>query len=428
MNITLILVVLLLLYKLVNNRYGRDTLTKRILLIYVCWWVFCLILSSFGFYGFKPLSTNSTVIMLSHLFFFLCGYMMVKDCGTLNGIENHLSSVILKLSTSKVFNILIVGALLYVMSLYITFAARLALTNSMADVRNDYYGGSLYGNMFSVINGLILSPLNYICLPVFSYTLLRKPNFITLITGLFLVIYASLGGGRLNYAYILLSIIYINYCLLKINIKKMVLPFAVLMTIAYFGISYVTAARYGNTEFSVETITNGIDKTNEQLLSYAIGSFTAYDYAMEHNYVEKMGGYQYGRLTGASFEALAYTILGKLGIHIHKSLDDFTDIVQNNLISISDNMSWNALYTSLLYYYCDAGLIGVIVVSVFFGVLLHVLINQLRKFKTFPYIVLLGFFFQNLIYSTMSYGFTSLFALLFVLIMIKVGKIKSVNR
>lgn len=197
-----------------------------------------------------------------------------------------------------------------------------------------------------------------------------------------------------------------------------------ILVLGYFSVCYITAARFGEDFNSIKAISEGMEKTNEQILSYSAGPFAAFDYAIDHDYVEKMGGYQCGRLTGASIEAFLYTFFNRFGFLIHKSLDDFTQIVQEEPIAISDVMSWNALYTSLLYYYCDLGILGVCLFPFIFGYVFHKLINLLIRNVSFSSVVLLGYFYQRMIYSTMSYGFTDLFALLFVIVVYIIAKRK----
>ena len=84
---------------------------------------------------------------------------------------------------------------------------------NMSDIRDDYYDSNIYGSLFSIINGPILATFNLFLIPVFSWMCFKKRNWFTLIQGLYLFGYSSLGGGRFGFVRIGVGLLFVGFCL-----------------------------------------------------------------------------------------------------------------------------------------------------------------------------------------------------------------------
>ena len=84
---------------------------------------------------------------------------------------------------------------------------------SMSELRTDFYESGIYGTFFSIVNGPILSTFNLFLIPIFSWMLFKKRNWLLIVQGLFLFGYASLGGGRFGYLRIAIGIAFVGFCL-----------------------------------------------------------------------------------------------------------------------------------------------------------------------------------------------------------------------
>lgn len=421
--IVFILLAYFLLFQNIRKNHKNDTLIYRATLSYVGWWFLCQSLASFGLYGFPPPGLYANILIILHLYAFVWGMGRYKDKITYDRecLANGLNSAVSYLSGSWFFKIVLLVAVIYIVRLYMHFSAQLILYNTMGELRSEVYTGSIYGESFTLIKGLLLNPLNYLCLLVFSCKILEKIDIVTILTGVYVLVYASLAGGRIDYVWILTTLLLVNFCIKGANLKRFMLPTVIGVGILYFLISMVTAARLSGASMSLSSVVDGFDETNAQIISYAVGPISAFDYALSHDYLGTLGGFQCGRLTGSSIDGLIFTIFGKLGISIGSPLNELGKLVQDNYIALSSEMNWNALYTSLLYYYCDAGVLGIIVFPIIFGYLFISIAYRMIKKPNISYFVLMVFFFHKMMYSVMSYGFITLFELLFVAVLLYLG-------
>lgn len=425
--IAFIVIAYFVLFQNIRKQLKNNTLIYRATMAYVGWWFLCQSLASFDLYGCPSPGIYANILIILHIYAFVWGLRAYnKDKVAYNRVNmaNSLSSAVANLSGSWLFKIVLVFAVIYTVRLFMHFSAQIALYNTLGELRSEVYDGNIYGENFPLIKGLLLNPLNYLCLLVFSYKVLEKIDIVTILTGVYVIVYASLAGGRIDYVWILTSLFLVNFCIKGNDLKRFMLPTIISVGILYILISLITAARLSGASMSFSTVIDGFDDTNSQIISYAVGPLSAFDYALSHDYVGTLGGFQYGRLTGSSIDALMFSILGKLGISISCPLNELAKLVQDNYISLSPERNWNALYTSLLYYYCDAGILGVIAFPFIFGsIFIRIAYKMIRRPNIY-YFILMVFFFIKMMYSVMSYGFITFFELLFVLLLFYLGKYK----
>ncbi len=420
--VLLVLLVLFILHNLIKKKSRDDTISRRTLQIYLYWWGGCVAVYSLAPFGFK-VSFYAVFLLLLHIVSFIIGFYKIPG-KTIRNITEPLSKSIEKVFFCKVS--IVIGAIstLYVLTLIKKFFAQMIVAETLKDARADFYSGDMFGEGFANINNFILAPLNCISLLVFMYSIVkRKYSLSTLIAGIYILAYASLGGGRFGYILLASAFLFVGYCLYNINLKKYAKAGLVTAVLLYVVIVFTTAARYGNVELSSENFSKNTEKANEQIVSYAVGPCAAFNYALEHDYVSKLGGYKYGALTFASLEAAVNIIGGRIGMSIVPSIGKLADLVQDEPIDLTPEMRWNALYTSVLYYYCDAGIIGVVLFPFFFGMLLHILINRLYKKANCFSAALFLMFCQIMFYSPISYGFITLGGLFTIFMMMFMEKL-----
>ena len=108
----------------------------------------------------------------------------------------------------------------------------------------------------------------------------------------------------------------------------------------------------------------------------------------------------------------------RLGFRIPQPLDKFVLIKQGDFIEIGDDYrSWNALYTANVFFYLDFGIVGVIVLPFFFGVLFRTLIGRLYKYRNLQFVIIVNYLFFVVVCSVMDFGFTSGYVLLLFIIL-----------
>ena len=140
------------------------------------------------------------------------------------------------------------------------------------------------------------------------------------------------------------------------------------------------------------------------------------DYALDHNYLKRVGGYNWGGMTLTSIQRFVNPFFRKLGMGFEVSASKLT-FKQEEYIDIGYTRNQNALYTSVLWYFLDFGWLGVFLFPFLFGIGVRKVIKLLYKYQTVVLAILLGFFFQLMLFSVFDYYITGEADLLFVLLL-----------
>ena len=191
-------------------------------------------------------------------------------------------------------------------------------------------------------------------------------------------------------------------------------------------IGAITVSRMSNYIDSNDGIDTKVEATSKAMLSYAVGPISAFDYAVNNNYLERIGGYKYGGLTLAAPELFVYIILNKCGFRYEKSLDSLVCIKQDEYINVGDESYWNALYTSLLFYYLDLGWLGIVLFPFLFGLIIRFLIKKFYCTNSVCIFIILAFVFHGILRAVTDYNFVDVFLFLWMLVLyaIGIGKLK----
>lgn len=402
----------------VYNSKRLDVLSKRMLLLFLSIWVADLALSPLGLYELYPPSMYTLFLLTTNVIMFTFGFCIVKS--NINNREfskEDVNGMVEHLYNSPLFIILLLISTIITLFLLSTSYAMLAYYGNLGDVRSDYYGGSLFGDSFILVDNILLSPIDTLCVPVFSYMLFYKRDWKMFLMALFILSHASLSGGRFGYVRILIGIVFVAFCLIseKQYIKKRLITFGVALTVSIFLVSMVTALRSGEKTIDKES-------SMEAMYCYSVAPISAFDYAINNgDYLSRVGGYQYGRLTLSSLESLIYSVFNKMGLHYHQAIEDLIEMKQENYIAVGNHTNWNALYTAVLYFYLDGGALGVVIFPFFIGFLIRWLVIQFHTYRSWPLLILISFFFHSMIFSVFDFNFGNQYTLIMIMILYYVG-------
>lgn len=403
-----------------------DITSRRMLKIFVIYWLISIVLTFFQIYGIPEVSSYTYILVILGVFSFCIGYLLIarKRNNTLHISKDDISKQVEGVVDNVPYLVVLIIASIYIYILLVVFFGRIMYYGSLSNVRTDYYSGELYGPMFPQINAFILRPLYLFTLPVFAYLILYKRNWVCFLSGFYLFGYESLGGGRIGYIRIVLAVVFLAYCLLGTFEKhkrkgRFVAIFGGVLIFAL--LSVVSAARKGETGKDVDTGMFGVQTASKHIVLYTAGPIAAFDYSIEHDYKSYIGGYQYGNLTLTPVTSFLNLFTSKLGFSFHKSLNDLLEYKQGTYVTLSDELQWNALYTANLYFYNDLDIFGVILFPLLFGIIISSLITKLYKFKSLPLVMLISFCFWCMMDSVLDYAFTSAYDFLVLLIMYIMG-------
>ena len=417
MAILFLFIFAILLFAVSNKRW--DVASKRMMLLFVGYWGIALTWSAIGVSDYNKPGTLAYILLLANVFMFLAGFSFLSKGAQRNkGFSStELHSIINRLISSKTFSFVLVLSVILSVYYYIKMQVFYAAVGDLDVVRGAYFDNSLMGYEYIWLNHLFLKPFHYICIPVFGYMLFFRRDWRFVFVILFLLPYTSLDGGRFGYLRIALGVIFVFFCLFndtKYKLKQFFYLGAGLLVFLYL-MAVVTNARGGGEQSLAEG-------TFTAFSHYLCGPMSAFDYAITHDYIDRMGGYTYGRLSFASVDGLLRYALQIIGIDIDDPLSRLVEFKQGERILIGSDSTWNAQYTSQLYPWLDAGVLGCILFPFIFGMGFGYLINLFAKYRNWQFLVLVSAFFQINMHSVSDFGLYSPFTLLAFLFIYYLGK------
>ncbi len=396
-----------------------DHTSKWFILSFQILWMLILCFSTTRPYGLYLPSDYTYYLLLINVFSFSIGFILN---GRKKFIQPDLSLAeydVVKILDKNIIKICIIVGCIISIYYFTIFLAAASLSSSLGDVRMDFYSGELYGPFYDTINGLFLNPLQIISYPLAAFAVYKK-KWIAIPLLVFLVCYNSLAGGRIGYVKVFYSFIFAIICIKTLTFKR----FSGLLIgacILFIGISYVTAERGKTSDNVSEQIEDGMDETLEHIATYTCGATVAFDYALEDNYLEQVGGYSYGGLTATSLLHLTYIVSNKLGFPFEQPIIRLAPIKQDKWIKVSQSRSFNALYTAVLFFYLDFGIAGVIFIPFLLGLLVRFIINQFLKYPNIWMLTIVNYIFILTLTSTTDFSLRDFSSLVVLVILYIIG-------
>ncbi len=393
----ILITISLILWNAVNGRLARS-FYGMILLI----WIIPLGISLMNPFGLNDVSDNVYLIVTSGLLSFGVGYIILNKpirCLRITNIRNEINW----LSSIKFIRITFLGCLILLCYLAITQWRLIMLQGGMGNLKLDFFELIFDNNsgLFFIYQAIVI-PLFYISCMVFACMILNGDFSKTMIS-LFLYIFIfSFVGGKRGYFSIFLQYFIIGYLAKRfakstIHTKIKANTWLKILSIgglAFFGAAYVTTVGNNGSEFKKSDFSKAALENVENVIVYQIGPYRALDYALNHDYIEKYGGYTLGRSTiGGMFDYYGCGILNIIGIPIQRSRDLSMNPLQTNSIIIGKGRSWNFSYTSFYYFIFDFGWPGILLFSFLFGILVRFSINLYDKTATVGSLCLMGYMF-----------------------------------
>jgi oligosaccharide repeat unit polymerase len=386
--------------------------------LFILYWLISIVLAKMQVYGLFEIKSYTYFLIGMGVVSFSIGFLIPlrRRKSNIQITREDISGQVISIVDSIAYKVILVIAFIYVGSLLVVFFDQLDYLGSMSELRDIYYEGGLYGPLFGQLDAFVLHPLYLVALPLFSYMLLYKRNWVCLLTGLFLFMYESIGGGRIGYIRIMLGVVFITYCLLKTfqNQKWKGYTLAIVGFLLVFSlISVVSGARSGDGDSR-----EGIQTASKHLITYTAGPIVAFDYSVNKEYSNLLGGYQNGNLTLTPVISAINLFTSRLGKTFNVSIRDLVDIKQNSRIAISPQItSWNALYTANLFFYNDFGALGVIIFPFLFGIIVSSLVSKMYKYKSLPLIMVVSCCFWYMMDSVLDYVFRNPYDFLALIIL-----------
>lgn len=399
----------------------RDNLSKRVFTVSVILWLVILIISSFNPYDLKPVSLGVYVLMLLYITSFVSGAMAFGETSyckrkieKINRGEIIKTRIdIEKIATDKRFIVIYLLCLLGASYLFYKQQA-IIISENLGVLRENFYNLMFEGQpMLAMVYNYILAPFFYILIVVETYLLLYKRRWSYIILYFpFIILYGALAGGRIRFMAVIIDAIFMllmgsTFGIEKKQVKKSIRAGLLLLIIIVGILSFVSMFRLGETEASSEGFLAGFDRFSEQIIVYSVGSLRAFDIALQNNYIDRLGGFQFGAATFCGVMKFFEPILRHLfGIQMEISYDHIVSgFLQTEEIDIGLHHyeEFNFAYTSAFIHYLDSGFIGVIIFPFLFGVLCRYTLVSLQYRLTFPKLVISSIYFYTILYSVFTF-------------------------
>ncbi len=416
-----------------------DLPSKRILTLFIVLWLTVLFLSQLAMYGFMKPTSYTVFLLLISVFSCavgFCSYRCRYEPISLN--TPYVREQVERLMNNKIFTCALIAFTLYMFSMAAIYYEQLVVLNSsLSDIRGSYFDGkdNIYGPYFGLLDSYIMSPFVHILSALFGYCLFYKRDWKLLLIFVSLFIYSSLGGGRFHYIRLFLLPAILGYFVFykgKIKLKlKTVVTTLIVGFAVFFLLAWTTMGRRAD-GMDKSNMSEAIELTTQDILTYAYGPILAFEYSVEHNYSAMIGGYQYGRLTLHAIDDFFVIGLGTVSgverTEFNPSLDNLVAIKQDSPIPLGGAAYWNALYTWNLYFYNDFGIVGLFVFPFLIGLLSRYIICMLYKYNKFGYFIILTFLFRALLFSFIDYTMTNMMDVLVLIAIFIFNKYKFVMK
>ena len=386
-----------ILWGAINGRLAR-VFYGLVLLI----WLIPLVISLTNPFGLYKVSLDAYLIVTIGLSSFGFGYLILnKPIKHKKNID--LLDEIKRLSKIKFIRFIFLVCLIFLCSLAVTQWTLITLQGGMGNLKLDFFELIFNNNsgLYFIYQSLII-PMFYILCMVFTYMTISGV-FSRQILPLFIYIFTfSYVGGKRGYFSIFLQYYIVAYIARRFTISttrnyikaKIWLRIFSLGCLAFAGAACITSIGNNGSGFSKSDFSNAALENLENVIVYQIGPYRALDYAITHDYIEKYGGYTLGRSSlGGIIDYYGCGVLNMLNIPIQRARDLSMNPLQNNIIPIGKNRTWNFSFTAFYYFMFDLGWLGVFLFSFIFGICVRYTVNLYNKIATVGSLCLMGYMF-----------------------------------
>jgi len=341
--------------------------------------------------------------------------------------------------TSRPVLLVLVGLSVYLLRYYLRYMDELGAVGP-GEARSIRYSlGAVFGNPLEIlIYNNFAEALAIALVVVLAYSLvlgsIRTWVFFWALVDLFL--FASIGAGRtliVQGGIFVLFLAVIRDTLQpgspKLDVgaaagavapaaprKNLLVYVVVPMAIMTVFMVYLTFARIFSLEMGLDALQDGelVGLAGEAFLGnvwvYSVGPFRALDYALSH---PSIFGFHFGRLTFAAVDEMIGIPIRMIGFDYPIMNRQIGAIIQDEIIFIGTS-DFNALYTSVLRFYYDFGVLGVAVLSFLFGAVLRGAVQWFQAAPSAATLSTLLFLFGASILSTQTWHLANTGSLVFL--------------
>lgn len=380
---------------------------KKIAILYIIEIGTILLISTFNPYGLFEVSNYTYMLWIICTLSFAIPFLILFRKKT-NNIENDKKIDIDKVVSSKIIN----GLFIINLAIVIFYKIKYEIITKDLPIyevriaRFEDLLGSAFENLF--FNYIVVGLVSVAAI-IFAVLLVNKKikNALFWICGITIIIYSLIGYGRMMFLNIIIYIIttlLMTYDLKDlINKKNIFKLFIAIIAFLLIFTSMLYVRTYNKNLTFTENIANTINAQARQIITYVTGGLRMLDNYISNGF-EGITGHTYGRATLAGFEEILLYPLKGIGLEINSYNNLIADVAQKSTVIGENNLKFNAFYTSVMNFYSDFGIAGVIIFPILYALLMIWIFNNFNKRRTFSSLLLLNYSVMILIFSIIRWN------------------------
>lgn len=422
MVINFILFVFVIVITALTVQINTNSISRLFIKIMSLYWLGVSCISLFNPYDLYEVSNFCYFLILGGIYSFILGYSVSYNKSiafyktSSIGSLNFDVDLFIKRPLFRGVFILCFAIILYLLK---NQWSVLILLGSLSNVKVDMFELLFENNsaLFFIYQVLVF-PVFHISCALLSYSIVNKRWSIELIFLLLFILLFCLVGGKRAYFLIVFFYFFLNYLLVNnrymkyiANVKKKISSTLIiaLFIIAFSGMTVMTALYSGSNMDKDVVLESGGDLVS-QFVTYSVGPFRAFDYSLSQGYTDDVP-LQLGRTSlGGLVEYYGTAILKKFGFGVRSAREYTMERLQGEFIPIGPDETINYAYTSFIYFMYDLGIIGVFLISFFYGIFVKYSIYMMVKYKTISALCFVCFQFLACIMYLQSWSYISLYA------------------
>lgn len=407
----------------------KDKTMKKVLYIYSAFLGTILTLSTFNLYKLYDVSNYTYMLWLICVLSFVIA-SVIMNCRNKNIEESKKTINFEKYTKSKfIIGILIINFIVVLCyKVKYEFIIKDLPTSEIRMAKFTLLFGSAFETLFF---NYIIASIVYISAIFFSILLVNKkikniPFWISLVT---IILYSLIGYSRMIFLNIIIYIVVcstITYKFKEILKPKNILILSLIIILIFGAFVGMLYSRMKQNKLSFqENLKNTIDTQIQQIFEYTMGGLRLLDNFIQNGF-EEIEGYTYGRATIAGIEEILLYPIKAVGFEIDSFNNIIGAITQENKQIGENTKYFNAFYTSIMNFYLDFGIWGVVIIPIIHAIFITIVVKNYNKKRSLESFLLLDYVVMNLLFSVIRWNYqfgSNIFILILLLMLNMKGKV-----
>lgn len=381
--------------------FGRIILTNKISEFvfnsFLGWWLILLIISSYNPYDLYSVSAEIYFLLLTSIISFSIGFLLnefaqkkISNYSNVSLDENILFPIYNSFSKNKFFILLIIILCAYIGNYVVLYQEYIFLYGPEEARTMRFFVGPIFKSSAEIFfyNFFVESFSILISLYIAISLVWKKFSKTFFLALLFAYLYSSFGAGRFYIIELSFLILFFLFIKIKVSKKggaslkqkkdnlKLLFLLAPILLVGYVYSIYLSNFRKGISELSWNNIIEGNDEFVSQIIVYCVGSFRALEYGVKVTSLKVDN--TLGSLSFGGLDEIIGVILNTIGFNYEYSNNMYGAYTYPQ-INIGVGQTFNALYTNVFGQYLDFGILGVIILSIFWGYVFNKIFHYCMK-------------------------------------------------